>query len=273
MPIVFRAPSISALALFLAAAPLFSQEVVLFPGRPLFAPLRANHEEPRMGFQHEIDSPTLHVQIGSAIDALGWTWGEDTLRLGADFFAYALAATFGEYRFKIDAADGFFGLRLTYHTGSLWSARLRILHYSAHLVDARFNTDRQAWETDRLPFPFSRNFAELTLALRPASHHRLYAGAGLSVFNRPRSIRAATGHWGAEIAAPGAPTLYCAYHGSLLGVPAYIMSHTIETGIKVGTWQGEGLRIYIAYHGGLDWYGEYYNERRSFFGAGLVLDY
>ncbi len=274
LPRIFLPPF---LALTGSISPAFSQGSVLslFPGGMGFAPLRASHEEARVGLQQELGSSRLHVQIGNAIDAAAWVWGGDTLRLGADFIVYALSSTFGDYRFKIDAADGIFGIHLSCRFDSLWSARFRTLHYSAHLVDGRFDTDRQAWTTDRLPFPFSRNFGELTLAFRPSpvSPHRMYAGLGLSVFTKPRAIRAGTAHVGLELAAGSEPHWYCAYHGSLLGVPAYVVSNTIEAGLKLGRWDGAGLRIFLAYHGGLEWYGQYYNERGEFFGGGIAIDY
>lgn len=277
MRVLPRRKLLTTFTLLCAISPALSQEstFILFPGGLGVAPLRANHEEARMGFQQEIGKPRLHVQIGNSVDIAAWAWGEDTLRIGADFFAYALATTFGDYRFKIDAADGFFGLHLSYRWDPRWSARFRVLHYSAHLVDGQFNSDRKVWRTDRLPFPFSRNFGEWTVTYRPSalSLHRVYAGLGLSAFNRPRSIRATTGHCGIELAVGSDPHWYCAYHGSLLGIPAYAMSNSIEAGLKLGKWEGSGVRIYIAYYGGLDWYGQYYNERRSFLGGGLMLDY
>ncbi len=166
-------------------------------------------------------------------------------------------------------------LEFIYRTAGIHSGRPGSGHYSAHLVDGRFNTDRQVWTTDRLPFPFSRNFGELTLAYRfsTLSLHRLYAGLGASVFTKPRSIRAGTALYGIELASDSAPHLYCAYHGSLLGIPAYVVSHSLETGLKVGTWNKAGIRIFLAYHTGLEWYGQYYNLRSDFFGGGLALDY
>jgi hypothetical protein len=92
-------------------------------------------------------------------------------------------------------------------------------------------------------------------------------------FNKPKSIRALTSHWGIELAFPSSPHWYCAYHGSLLGIPTYVVSNTIETGMKLGNWNGKGLRIYLAHFGGLGWYGQYYDERRDFFGGGIALDY
>ena len=265
------------LALLCIFAPALPQDkaVSFFPGGVNFVPLRANHEEARVGLLQELGNSNIHVQIGNALDFVTWVWGTDTLGIGADFFAYALAATFGEYRFKIDAADGFFGIHMSYNHNPRWSARFRVLHYSAHLVDGRFDTDHSVWTQDRLPFPFSRNFGECTVAFRPSplSPHRFYAGFGLSVFNRPRAIRAFTSHWGIELAVPSNPHWYCAYHGSLLGIPTYVVSNTLESGMKLGNWNGKGLRIYLAHFGGLAWYGQYYDERRDYFGAGIALDY
>ncbi len=264
-------------ALICMSVPAFAQEgaVTFFPGGSGFVPLRASHEEARMGLLQEFGSSRLRVQIGNAVDIAAWAMGGDTLRIGADFFASALSSSFGDYRFKIDAADGLFGVHLTYRFGPRWSARFRALHYSAHLVDGHFDTDRQAWNTDRLPFPFSRNFGELALACRPSPLllHRLYAGFSVSVFNKPRSIRPVTGLWGAELATGPGPHWYLAYHGSLLGIPAYVVSNTVEAGVKLGRWDGAGLRIFFAYHGGLEWYGQYYDQRRDFFGGGIALDY
>ena len=225
-----------------------------------------------MGIQQEIGSSRMTVGIGNMLDALQYTWGEDTLRWGVDFFAYALANDHKGFRLKIDAADGFFGMHFTLANGSALKWRFRVLHLSAHFVDGHFDDDLGVWESGRAPIPFSRNFGELSAAYYfPAV--RVYAGASYAAVNKPETIRRFTALWGAEARLSDQPQLYVAYHFALMGVPVYVGSNALECGIKLGEWTGKGLRLYLSYYNGLDNFGEYYDLRQEIWGIGFTFDF
>ncbi len=253
-----------------------SSRVSWFPVNTLFPPLFANHEEPRIGIQQEIGTSRMKVAIGNALDALEYVRGTDTIRASILFFAYALANDHRGYRLKIDAADGFFGLGFSYHTGSPLSFRFRILHLSAHLVDGHYNDDTQSWRDGRVPFPFSRNYGELIGAYSSnlsAYPVRLYAGLSYSAIVKPREIRKWTAIAGWELRTPGSTHGYIASHFFLMGTPTIIGSNTIEAGIKFGAWTGRGARLFLVYQNGWDNFGEYYNVRREAISAGFAFDF
>lgn len=259
-----------------ASAQPDSSHWTFFPDRALFAPLMANHEEPRMGMQQEIGSSAMKVAIGNAFEMFQYHSGTDTLRFSLLFFAYALANDYQGFRLKIDAADGFFGLGFSYHTASPFSFRFRIIHLSAHLVDGHYNDATEKWRDNKVPFPFSRNYGEVVAAYSSSTRafpYRLYAGIGYAPIIKPGEIRSISALAGWELHTPGTTHAYIAHHFSLLGTPTYIGSNTIESGVKFGNASGRGIRIFLVYQNGWNNFCEYYNEREEFLGAGFAVEF
>jgi len=247
-----------------------------FPDHLAFMPPVANHEEARVGILQEFDSPRMTVAIGNSLDAVQFAGATDTVRFGIDFFAFALASDYSGYRLKIGAADGFFGIHASFHTHSPLRFRFRALHFSAHMVDGLYDQETNAWKDGMEPFPFSRNYGELLASwdLYPGSlTGRVYAGGSYAVVMKPSAIRRFSALAGAEVSTSGSPHLYAAYNGTLLGVPAYVWSSTVEVGVKFGTWNRRGLRIHLMYQNGLNWFGEFYSERKEFVAIGFTFDF
>jgi hypothetical protein len=260
----------------LATAAPDSSKTEWFPASTLFPPLFANHEEPRMGIQQEIGKSRMKVGIGNALDVLEYRRGNDTVRASVLFFAYALANDYRGYRLKIDAADGFFGLGFSYHTNSPLSFRFRILHLSAHLVDGHYNDELQMWRDGRMPFPFSRNYGDLTAAYAGALGQyptRLYVGLSYAPIVKPQEIRKWTTFVGCELRTPGSTHEYIAYHFTLMGTPTVIGSNSLEAGVKFGEWQHRGARLFLTYQNGWDNFGEYYNLRHEAVALGFAFDF
>jgi hypothetical protein len=247
-----------------------------FPDHLAFMPPITNHEEARVGILQHVGSPRMIVAIGNSLDAAQFAGGTDTLHFGVDFFAFALASDYSGYRLKIGAADGFFGIHATYHSLSRFRFRFRALHFSAHLVDGMYDQVSNGWKDGMVPFPFSRNYGELLAScdLFPGSFTgRVYAGGSYAVVMKPSAIRRFSALAGAEMSTAVSPHYYAAYNGTLLGVPAYIWSNTVELGVKFGQWSRQGLRVHVTYHNGLDWFGEFYSERNEFVGVGFTFDF
>lgn len=252
-----------------------SSRFSFFPREILFQPFLANHEEPRVGMMQDFGSTRLTIGIGNVLDLVQYAVDGDTIRWGADLFTYSLSNTFKDFRLKIDAADGFFGIHCTYTNGSPWSFRFRAIHFSAHFVDGHYDPDAKVWRDGRDPFPFSRNIGEFAAAYSGNLEGlplRVYAGASYGVFVKPMDIRRWAGILGAEIRTVGKVPIYFAYNFSLLGVPAYNGCNSIEAGLKLGSWAGRGARLFIVYYNGLDTFGEYYKDRRETFGVGFAFD-
>ena len=246
-----------------------------FPDHVGFVPFRANHEEPRMGIQQQIEATRMDVALGGMLDVYQLYTRGDTITMGAEFFGYALSRTFGDYQFKIDAADGYFGVHFTLHNATPLSFRLRVMHLSGHLVDGRFYDAVKSGALTREPFSFSRNFVELAVAADPAIrpvYSRMYFGGSYAFAVNPRNLEPWAAIGGLEVALPSSPSFYGAYNASLLGVPTYSVSNAVELGVKFGTWNARGLRLYFMYYNGLDWFGQFYDERIAMAGVGLTFD-
>jgi hypothetical protein len=246
-----------------------------FPDRLAFPPLVANNEEARLGLQQELGSSRLKIGIGGSLDLVEFASGGDTIRWGADLCAYALSNTFRGVLFKIAAADGLFGMHLTFTNGTPWSFRFRAIHLSGHLVDGNYDTEGKSWYGGREPFNYTRNYGELVAAWSGAigrTSLRAYAGFSYAVWVRPAAIRPFSTVHGIEIRFPGSPSLYCAYNLAMLGIPAYAGCNTLEAGVKLGTPGRRGVRLFLGYVAGLEPFGALYNERSSSLSAGFGFD-
>ena len=266
-----------------------TQRFEFLPGGLLFAPLSANVQEPRMGLRKELGSSRMKLDIGATLDLLQVSFdpaGHSRLRLGAELFTYALTTSAQGLRLQVDAVDGFFGGHIVFRRDlgpDVLSLRLRLLHLSAHLVDGHFSLSTGEWRDNRLPLPFTRDFGELLAAYTfPAAGMplTLYSGLSYAAFVRPALIKRLGTLHGIEVNTADrlgtlfgkTSELYLACHLTVAGVPAYTGTTVAEAGIKLGAWEGSGVRVYVNYASGLDFFSEYYDERRAMWGAGFAFD-
>lgn len=257
------------------------------PGSPLVGPLIAHHQEPRVGVRKEFGSSRLKLDIGSTLDIWEFRLAEETrLRVGVEFFTYALTTSAEGLRLQVDAVDGFFGGHFTLRSGSNerhWAARLRILHLSSHFLDGHYDVNNNVWKDNRPPLPFTKDFGELigvyTTDYRSALV-TLYSGFAYATLIRPAEIkRFSTVHGiqmhSANILGPafGRPAnMYVAYHLSLTGIPAYAGSNNVECGVKFGSMNSTGVKLYFSYCSGPELFSQYYNVRREYWGVGFAFD-
>ena len=258
------------------------------PGGTLFPPLRADYQEPRTGVRKEAGTSRLKLDIGSSIDFLEYR--TDTagsrLRLGADFFTYALTTSAQGLRLQVDAVDGFFGGHIVYAApgddGRLF-IRLRLLHISGHLIDGHWDRSTMEWKDNKLPIPYTRDFGELTaLYAWPGKALELsaYSGFSYATLVRPDNLsRYGTIH-GIEIhttgltpSALGRPySLYVADNLAVTGIPVCYGTNNMEFGVKLGEWNGTGIRLYGSYYHGLEVFSQYYYVRTDQWGIGFAFD-
>ena len=240
------------------------------------APLFANREEPTVGIVQHLGATRLDVGIGNAMDIVSWEGTDNTLGCGIDFFAYALAENISGYQLKIAAADGFFGLHVSFSASDSWQLRFRALHFSAHLVDGLYDPEGNTWKGGKEPIPFSRNFGEVVVAHlwgNTVLKGRVYAGFAVAPWVKPVAIRSWSCLAGVELHGSVEGQPYLAYNISLLGVPSYIATNTVQAGVKFGTWYGKGLRLFVTYQNGLDPFGQYYDVRVNYAGVGFCFDF
>jgi hypothetical protein len=258
------------------------------PGTPVPVRLTANPQEPRTGIRKEIGSSHLKLDIGASFDLLELIPGSDTtsmLRFGADFFTYALSTSADGLRLQIDAVDGFFGGHLMFFSSQDSAAhtalRLRVLHQSAHFLDGHMNIRTGTWRDNRPPNPYTRDFGELSGIRRVRSGRldmQLFAGLSFATLVRPTAIQRWTffggGEFGNEVDLlwNRPARLYAAAYFLLSGVPTYVVTTTLEGGVRLGRWDGSGVRLYLEYHSGLEVYGQYYDLKTERWGLGVAFD-
>jgi hypothetical protein len=254
-----------------------------------FSPLKANHQEARVGVFKYFGKSNLKVDVGNSIDLLGLSCASMNMRFtaGIDFMAYAYTTGAQGLRLQVDAIDGLFGGNLSFsrqYEASRLQGRLRILHLSAHFVDGHYSISQQQWIDNREPIPFTRDFGELTVAHEVFSEKyslRYYGGSSYATLVRPAELKRLAFLAGLELATNGLfgnvwdqPTyVFLANHFNLSGLSQYAGNNNVQVGVKFGRWRGKGIMLYLAYYTGNNFFNEYYYERVSFVGGGFTVDF
>lgn len=254
-----------------------------------FSPLKANHQEARVGVFKYFGASNLKVDIGNTIDVASLEIPSSYLRftVGIDFLAYAYTTGAQGLRLQVDAIDGFFGGNVTVsqqRNGSRLYGRLRILHLSAHMVDGHYILSANQWIGNRPPIPFTKDFGEVTVAHEVSSKFlsiRYYGGTSYASLVRPSELKRFAFLAGLELTTDkligtvfNQPTnVYVANHFNVSSVPKYTGSNQLQMGVKLGRWHGKGFVFYFAYHTGNSFFSEYYDERVTITGAGFTVDF
>jgi hypothetical protein len=227
-----------------------------------------------MGVHKEVGEANLIVGIGNMLEVVRFRSRDLRLSAGADFFVYGFSKGINGPALPIDAADGYFGGHIAARWDTAFSARLRILHLSAHFVDGHYDEAQGEWRGDRPPELVFRNFVELAGAFDMAAlPGRLTAGFSIDVNRKPGVIRPLRGMAGMEVWSGGSPTWYGAYFLRVSGAPEYQGSNSLEGGVKFGSWEGGGIRLFLYYYNGVEIMGQYYDLRREQWGFGFSFDY
>jgi hypothetical protein len=259
------------------------------PGRILVQPLTANNQEPRVGIRKQLGSSRLKLDIGSTLDVVEYTISSEKskkLRAGIEFFTYALSTSANGLRLQIDAVDGFFGGHVSYRAlseNAIFSLRLRLLHLSAHFIDGHFDNTTGTWKDGIAPIPFTKDFGELIGSYELQASFfsfMFYTGFSYATLVRPEEIKRFSTITGIEFhttngdaTAFGKPySLFLADNFSLVGIPSYVGTNNLETGVKLGEWTGSGIRLYLSYFSGLSVFNQYYNIHEAHWGVGFTFD-
>jgi hypothetical protein len=255
---------------FVILATVLNAQVKIVDSNGLnFKPLTASFYEPRMGLMKYFDRNSLKVDIGNSLDIFQFPIGFNRLTVGADFFAYTLVNNHGFLVLRVEAIDGFFGGNVSFRSDS-FSARFRVLHRSAHLVD----------EYDELsvkPFPFTMEFFDLLFALEKKTG-RFYAGLNYIFRSKPRDLKKIYVQIGFEFYKEIATQLSF-FKSPILFVFSSDLKFrgsqglNLTGGVKFGRLYSRGLLFYLVYYDGFDIYGQYFNLRRKFGGFGLSFDF
>jgi len=273
---------------FQRAAAQETSRFVFMPGAIAIPPLTANPQEPRVGVRKETGTTRMKLDIGSTLDLLEYSISDvQKLRLGIDFFTYALTTSSQGLRLQLDAVDGYFGGHVSYRAdagGNVFGIRLRLLHLSGHFLDGHYDNTTGSWKDGRSPLPFTRDFGECLGRYEWNTTHMsfvVYSGFSYATLVRPVEVkRFSTVHGleaytsrltGPVFAKPC--NVYAATNLTLAGIPAYIGTTNVEAGVKFGEWSGSGVKLYLSYYSGLSVFSQYYDVRESHWGLGLAFDF
>ncbi len=253
-----------------------------------FIPLKANHQEAKVGVLYFPENGNLKVDVGNSIDLFKYSFNNSSrLTLGIEFMAYAYSTNYKEKRLQIDALDGFFGGNLSYSRkfrSSRWQARFRIIHNSAHLVDGHYDTEEGRWKNGDEPIAFTQDFGELLAAhelIYSWGRFRYYGAVTYATLVRPANIEKWSGFAGFELnfnrifgKTIGKETnLFVANHTRYAGLPEYNISLNNMLGVKFGDWLSKGIILYVSYYYGNNVFNEYFSERVSQFGIGFFVEF
>ncbi|MEW5797419.1 MAG: DUF1207 domain-containing protein [Bacteroidota bacterium] len=257
---------------------LFSQgEGFAFYNGPLnFRPLVANTFEPRVGLIWHSNNNRLRLDIGNSIDLIRYQYENKRrlLTIGSDFFTYTLLRGEKNFHFPVDAVDYLFGFNTSYRDTfelGVFTTRLRLSHISAHFVDGHYDGPTGVWKDGLSPRVYSREFFDLTVGYEPDDMLRFYIGSVYLWHVDPTSIPKSLLYVGSEIhySVTKAINLYAAYQFTVTGMRP---RHELQTGIKIGNWNGRGTQLYFIYHNGNSIHGEYYDQKDEYSGIGFNID-
>jgi hypothetical protein len=254
-----------------------------------FIPLKANHQEAKIGVLYYPENANLKVDIGNTVDviAVNFSNSKSKLTFGIEFMAYALSTSYKGKRLQIDALDGFFGGNASFtknYSNSKLLSRFRMIHNSAHLVDGHYDNDLEEWKNNKKPVAFAKDFAELTVAneIYPDFGVVKYYGSGsFSFLVRPDELKRFALNIGIEVTFDdligevfnNKTNLFLAHHLSFFGLPKYTGNNHTMLGVKFGEWSSKGIMFYLSYYQGNNIFSEYYYERVSRFGIGFFVDF
>ncbi len=281
---------IIAIFLLVFTSQMFAQNVKfeLFPEGQNFMPLKASHQEAKMGILYYPENGYLKVDIGNSSDLFAISFAEnDRLTFAIDFMAYALSTNYAGKRLQIAVLDGFFGghgaYRLKYENRNILM-RFRIIHNSAHFVDGLWDVSTNDWIGEDEPIPFTQDFGEITVAdehIYNFGNLKYYSSVAYATMVRPTELEKWFFNAGFEINSNqifgnvlGKPVnLFLASHNVFAGKPEYQFSTSDLMGVKFGNWYGKGLTFYLSYYNGNHVFSEYYFKRVSQFGIGFSIDF
>ena len=266
-----------------------TQRFRFLPGAPLSLRLTAHQQEPRTGIGKEIGSSRLKLDIGAGYDILElrpWSESLSALRIGVEFFTYALTTSADGLRLQVDAVDGFFGghaILLLPGSSGASALRLRIMHLSSHAVDGHLSPATGNWRDGRAPIPYTRDFGELTALRRWASssgHVQVHGGVAYATLIRPAALERWSFYAGGEIVNRTliprvfgrTAHVYVAAHFGLQGIPAWVGTVDVESGIRMGDWDEGGMRVYGSFRSGSELFAQYYDLRARAFALGISFD-
>ncbi|MCX6987245.1 MAG: DUF1207 domain-containing protein [Chlamydiae bacterium] len=173
-------------------------------------------------------------------------------------------------------ADYFFGIPLTYGVDR-WAFRLRLYHISSHLGD-EFLVNNPEYYDDRVNPSFEA--LDFTTSYQFSGHLRAYGGPGVIIHSDSSfPMKTLYVKYGAEVHVLGKKLYYhklygtpfLALHFENWQVRDWNLDLFIKTGYELSKLQGIGrkMRVYIDYHHGYSYEGQFFLRKTQYGELGL----
>jgi hypothetical protein len=247
------------IALGLLASPAAAAPV-WFPPGPLAPRALADPLEPRIGITYAPGPDRFDGMIGAPLPLLEVLLGSRPLRVILEAAVGIRLEREGSF-FPLATTDGFFGLGLETRGGP-WSARLRLMHHSAHKADG------DSTVTYRDP-TFSREYGELQIAhSRGGATGYLRIGGAWHAVPRDRGLDLAAGATWRGGGAGGRP--FAAVHLEADAERSWRLAKSLRAGWETGSTRG--VRLGLRAIEGRSLPGQYWDRTDRYFGVEIEFD-
>lgn len=265
------------LNVFLKDAVSKNDSLYFFTSNLVFVPTESSILEPRMGVTKFTNNQYLILNIGAALDLIGYREKQNTFSFGIDMFTFSNLKSEDNFKFPVDAIDYFFGVnfnckrKLSEKLDLL--SRLRISHISSHLEDGHVY---ERTDTIFTPFVFSEEFFNLAFM----SEYKINSGLsfkGLLALNYifhaiPDEISNLSGQLGLEFRNyfTNVFSFYISNNLNLESVNSESnLNENFETGFSLGKRNSRSVNFYFDYYDGQDYRGQYYGNYLNYKGLGI----
>lgn len=264
-------------SVFIQIALSKNDSLYFFSTNLVFVPTESSILEPRMGVTKFTNSQYLTLNIGAAMDLLGYKKKQITYSFGIDMFTFSNLRSEDNFKFPVDAIDYFFGVNFNYKRKVNEKldilGRLRISHISSHLEDGHIyeNTD-----TIFTPFVFSEEFFNLALMseynINPDLSFKGLLAANYIFHAIPDEISNFSGQIGLEFRNYFTKifSIYISNNLNLETVNSNSnLNENFETGFSLGKKNSRSVNFYFDYYDGQDYRGQYYGNYLNYKGLGM----
>lgn len=255
-------------------APTFSfaeeENLTYFPSYTLFQPLLADNREPQTGFI-PISNNKFVGAIGKSFDLIQWKLSNrDAMSWGITGVAFVLL-NHDKGSFPMHANDWQFGTYLNYIKQKFYH-RLEFAHNSAHLGDSLFD--------EKSAIIYSREFFRWITTYCPDDSLKLYLGIGSLTHSIPNE-KPLFAQGGVEFFSNPFklfftnPQFYTAYDVKYKEEAGGVVNHSMQAGLAFMSSDEKSrnaLRIGLVYFDGNNEFGQFYQEKESYWGMGIFFD-
>ncbi len=254
-----------------------NDSLYFFTTNLVFVPTESSILEPRMGVTKFTNKKNLTLDIGAALDLIGYKANQNTFSFGIDMFTFSNLRSEDNFKFPVDAIDYFFGINFNFKkmtsVKNKISGRLRISHISSHFEDGH---QYQRTDTIFTPVVYSEEF------INAAFMDHYYLNRNLSfkglfalnyIFHSiPNSISNLSCQSGLEFRNYFTRifSLYISNNLNLASVNSVVnLNENCETGISIGERNSRSVNFYFDYYDGQDYRGQYYGNYLNYKGLGV----